>query len=365
MDKKKAYIFVGAKEPKVMTSNPGGQLTASIGLKKYAMAHGFDFFVVDTTQSSFPVPSFFFRVKKGLSRLFQVLVLLIRHKVSGIIIFSSHGFSFYERIAITMLSNIFSVKSLFFMRSGLFKDEVANSIIKRFLTRCLLHSPTVIGIQGDSWRPFYERLGVVEERILTVPNWLPEHVSVVDAPLGLDIDVVNFCFVGWIVKEKGIIELLHAISLVKQKTNAFNFTFVGGGTLENFVREYVQRNNLDNIVDILGWCNPQQVAETLSKSHVFVLPSHAEGFPNSLLEAMALGLPAICTGVGAISDSLKNEVNGFVVPVDSPSAISNAMLRYLNEPALLHKHSLSTLEIIKRLHDRDENCRRIFDMLNR
>lgn len=364
MSRKKVYVFVGAKEPDTKVSNPGGQLTASIGLKKYAIDQGFDFYVVDTTQASFPVPHFSKRFIKGLSRLWQVFLLLIRHEVNGIIIFSSSGFSFYERTMISMVGNIFGVKSIFFMRDGHFKIEIANSLFKENVSKILLKIPTVIGIQGDSWRPFFNQLGVAEHKMVTVPNWLPEHVRIAAHPVLLNAECVHFCFVGWLVKEKGVLELLHAINLVQEQNVAFKFTFVGGGTLEEHVKDYVKINNLNQVVNVLGWCTPEKVALILSESHVFILPSHAEGFPNSLLEAMAVGLPAICTDVGAITDSLKHEVNGFVIPTDSAASIAEAMLAYINNPNLVTQHSIQALSIINTLHNKNESCRRIFDAIN-
>ena len=366
MKNKRTYIFVGAKEPKVLSGNPGGQLTASIGLKNYANSNFLDLIIVDTTQSSFPMPSMPTRLKKGVSRIFKVFFLLLKHKIDGIIIFSAHGFSFYERVIISLLGRIFFTKSIFFMRSGLFKDEMSNSKFKRKLAMILLKIPDIIAVQGDSWRPFFRNLLVKDSKILTIPNWLPSHLKVSKFPKVPSKDgIIKFCFVGWLVKEKGIVELLDAMNRVNNQSNLFEISIVGGGSLENYVKDFIKQNALQDVVNICGWCDDQQVYKILSESHVFVLPSHAEGFPNSLLEAMAFGLPAICTDVGAITDSLKDGVNGFIVSVGSSEDIAKNFLKYIKSPKLLTEHSKKSLEIVNHLHDKSDNCKRIFDVFHR
>ena len=109
-----------------------------------------------------------------------------------------------------------------------------------------------------------------------------------------------------------------------------------------------------------GWLEPDAVKEHLRNSHVFVLPSKAEGFPIALLEAMALGLPAICTNVGAIADSLINDINGYLLVDGSTESIAQAMQHYLIEPELVARHSVEALKIVNKQHNRDENCKLLF-----
>ena len=69
----------------------------------------------------------------------------------------------------------------------------------------------------------------------------------------------------------------------------------------------------------------QQLIAELLDSSLFVLPSHAEGLPVALLEAMALGVPCIATDVGAVTDLLENDHAGILVPPHQPSKLALAM----------------------------------------
>lgn len=354
------YILVGAKPSEKPAPNPGGQLTASLGLIEYAKSLGYEISVIDTTQSSFPIPPLKARVFRGFSRVRQLWKKLSRRDVSGVIIFSSSGFSFYERILLSAICRVYQVPDIFFVRSGHFYNEVKSSIIKRIAAMVLLKIPHIIGAQGQDWVEFYKGLGVREDRTVVVRNWLGKNIpECSDLVICNSNSLVKFVFVGWLVKEKGVDKLLaaaHALS----KNNKFILQIIGGGTLESYCRDFVESNGLHDYIEINGWQDNDFIVKALKSSHVFILPSEAEGFPNALLEAMALGLPSICTQVGGVSDSLKNEVNGYLLKDNSISSIIIAMRNYIEEPWLIEEHSGNTLKIYNKLHNRKQNCQILF-----
>src|SRR5439155_1433457 len=71
----------------------------------------------------------------------------------------------------------------------------------------------------------------------------------------------------------------------------------------------------------------------LAMLDIFVLPSHAEGMSNALLEAMALGRPAVATAVGGNPDVVRDGVTGRLVPPGQPPALAAALAELLAEPA--------------------------------
>jgi glycosyltransferase involved in cell wall biosynthesis len=64
------------------------------------------------------------------------------------------------------------------------------------------------------------------------------------------------------------------------------------------------------------------------------VPSRSEGFPNAVLEAMALGIPAVASDVGGIHDVVKHEVTGLLVPPEDPGALARALDRLFGDPEL-------------------------------
>ncbi len=96
---------------------------------------------------------------------------------------------------------------------------------------------------------------------------------------------------------------------------------------------------------------------------VFFLPSYFEGFPNALLEAMARGLAAVCTDVGAVPDAVDDGVNGFLVPPKDTMALVTAIEHYLRSPELVREHGRAGLARVAHFHDRDANLKRLFACL--
>ena len=358
---KSQFILVGGAPSKLLDQNPGGQLTASIGLSQYAKSAGYNLDIIDTTQSSFPVPPFTKRLFKGLQRIKALRGKLSKEKIDGLIVFSCTGFSFYERTLMCLIARFYDVKSLFFLRDGYFLKSVKNSLFTFHITKLFLKLPSIIGAQGNNWVDIFKSLDVPEEKIVTVRNWLsldfPVSTKVKSAS---KLNRLRFVFVGWLVTDKGVTELLQAAN---QLLNDYDFEliFVGDGTLKNEIEKDIKDNSNESNIFITGWQSHQDVLKYLSTSHVFILPSKAEGFPNALLEALALGLPAICTNVGAISDSLHHGVNGFLLLDGTTESIKLAMKKYLQQPELIEMQSAESLKIFHSQHNREENCKRLFD----
>ena len=221
--------------------------------------------------------------------------------------------------------------------------------------------PHTIAIQGESWRDFFLHLGVNQERIALIRNWLPSHVECAKQPKKLNVgERMRFCFAGWLVEEKGVNELFEAIRTLSKQYD-FEFFFVGGGVLQEELSHKIAQSGLSDRITLTGWVDTNAVINYLQTSHVFVLPSKAEGFPNALLEAFACGLPAICTNVGAIADSLYNEKNGYLLQRCDPKLIAQAMQSYLVHSEKVFLHSIEALKVIQLQHDRDINCKLVFD----
>lgn len=357
------FILIGADPKSDQIQNPGGQITASISLSSYSENHGYKLEIIDTTQTSFPIPSFKCRLKKAIKRFLLLFALLKDNNTKGVIIFASCGFSFYERICQSFICRLFGVKDVFFIRSGHFITTTENSAFLKFIHKLLLKIPYKIGLQGTNWQTFYNSIGVDSDRTILIHNWLPKGVNIINKPISISPinRDIEFVYIGWLVREKGIMELMEAISKLI-KFYSFNFTFIGGGYLEKHINSTIVKNNWSNNIKSLGWKKHGEVLQYLKTSDVFVLPSYTEGFPNALIEAMANGLPAICSNVGGISDSLHNNVNGFLIPPKDENSITDAMKRYIVDPSLIALHSSATIEIVTNLHDLDKNCEKLFNV---
>jgi glycosyltransferase involved in cell wall biosynthesis len=90
---------------------------------------------------------------------------------------------------------------------------------------------------------------------------------------------------------------------------------------------------IDNAVEFKGVLPREQLAAEFQEANVFCLPSLREGFPMSLIEAMAFSLPVVATPVGAVPEIVRNDVTGLLVDVGSCDAIAAALER-LVDPGL-------------------------------
>jgi glycosyltransferase involved in cell wall biosynthesis len=88
---------------------------------------------------------------------------------------------------------------------------------------------------------------------------------------------------------------------------------------------------------MLGWIDAAAIAALLARSDVLLLPSHFEGMPNAVLEAMAAGVPVVCTAVGSLPDLIHDGENGFLAEVGDTALMSAAVNKLLADAELATK----------------------------
>jgi glycosyltransferase involved in cell wall biosynthesis len=135
-----------------------------------------------------------------------------------------------------------------------------------------------------------------------------------------------FCFVGRIVKDKGIKELIEAfINLDDQVPNSSKLVLIGPmGTGKDFVGNDLELTIKSNH-NILYLGRHDDVRPFLAASDIFVLPSYREGLPNVVLQAGAMGLPCIVSDVAGSNEIIIHNQNGLIVPVKDSKALFNKM----------------------------------------
>lgn len=176
-------------------------------------------------------------------------------------------------------------------------------------------------------------LGVARERVEIVPNGIdrglfrPREARSARTLLGVPEAGPLVLFVGALLPTKGVHELLAAFeSWAAQRPDA-RLAIVGDGPLrpacEALARKHAGR------VWVPGSLPPQEVATWMAASSLVTLPSHNEGTPNVLLEALASGRPVVATEVGGIPDLINHRGLGMLVPKQNPVALKEAWLSVL------------------------------------
>jgi glycosyltransferase involved in cell wall biosynthesis len=141
-------------------------------------------------------------------------------------------------------------------------------------------------------------------------------------------------FLGQLAETKGVFDLIAAAARVDIKAELVLAGPEAEAGLAAALHAQAERLDLGWTLSTPGAVQGQEKAALLDAATLFVLPSYFEGMPMSLLEAMALGVPVVCTAVGAIPTVVENEHSGLLVPAGDVSALAEALRRLLSEPEL-------------------------------
>lgn len=137
-------------------------------------------------------------------------------------------------------------------------------------------------------------------------------------------------FLGWLVSEKGVFDLLEAFAEVHAVVDQARLIMYGPYGRDD-VRREVARLGLREVITVGDWITGSEKADLLSSSRVFVLPSYTEGMPVVVAECMASGLPMVVTPVGGIPDVVEDGGNGYMVPPGDVRQLAAAMQTLLTD----------------------------------
>jgi len=136
-------------------------------------------------------------------------------------------------------------------------------------------------------------------------------------------DTRHLLFLGRLWLDKGLDELLAAAALLQPLHPSWHWTLAGDGDLQT-VHERIKALGLAQVINLPGWLDERAKQGALRRADVLVLPSHAEGQPLAVLEAMACARPVVATDVGDIPELLACGA-GRVVPVGDAQALAQAL----------------------------------------
>lgn len=163
---------------------------------------------------------------------------------------------------------------------------------------------------------------------------LPVMTDDVSARHTREEDGVVFGFAARAETLKGVSELMEAFGLARQEDDGIRLYAACAGSKVGEMLERAEALGAGESFQHLGvYEGPEGRADFLRKIDVLVLPSHTEGTPNSIVEAMSQGIPVVATAVGGIPDMLGRDA-GLLVPVGDERALADAMLRLAGDPDL-------------------------------
>ena len=200
------------------------------------------------------------------------------------------------------------------------------SVLARVYPRALRRFDRIIVKSDESAREVQTHLGRDAELI---PNGVDLEMfrpgsSVSEAPIA--------CFVGRLESVKAPEVLFEAWKQVVRMLPQARLRVVGDGSDASRFRACAMDAGVERTVEFMG--RQEHVLPYLQDARLLVLPSHSEGMPGVILEAMACGLPVVSTDVGQVSRMVRHRETGVVVPPGQPEALGGAMLEVLSDPQL-------------------------------
>jgi glycosyltransferase involved in cell wall biosynthesis len=283
---------------------------------------------------------------KYILELIQVKPLIVH-------IASAFGYSFLKNSILIIIAKIFGYKvilaphcsiSVFIPESKLFFLWM-----KFVLNRCdglLVLSNEWLDIQAIA----------PKTRVMLLKNSinLRDYIEL-KRTMGKQSEKVKIVYLGHIGVAKGIMDLIQAVDVVQRKgRKEFKVVIYGeelrSGELD-YSKQMVKNLRLDDVICFSEPVFGDEKVEAFRDADIFILPSHHEGLPISIIEAMASGLPVIGTNIGGIPDLVENSKNGLLVNSKAPQCLATAMITLIENQQLRFSFGLEGRKKALENHD--------------
>lgn len=258
--------------------------------------------------------------------------------------------SFWRKAKIVNLAKKMCRKVVLHIHASRFKDFYAEATgeKKQWIVDTLKKADVLICL-SESWRQWFEGVGVVPEKIVVLHNItsFPQvegqkaKVERLKEADGLNRPV-RFLFMGEIGQRKGVFDIIRGLAAHKDELLGKLELRIGGNKNEDKLMKAIKDGGLEQVVTFEGWVSGDKKIELLNWADVYILPSFNEGLPISILEAMSYSMPIISTPVGGIPEVVTSsangegqKANGVLVTPGNDEKIFAAMKKYWHQPELI------------------------------
>jgi len=242
---------------------------------------------------------------------------------------SSFG-STYRKLGIAAFARMLMVPYVLHLHGAEYQTfwQDDGGLMSLWIRHMFEHASQII-VLGKVWRDFIaKRAPAAAGKIVIVPN----ASEVPKLPHVGGGDKVHILFLGRIGDRKGVPQLGDALHAMRDLPD-WRATIAGDGAVEAARAKAVELGLADRVA-LPGWVGPADVAALIASADILVLPSFAENLPVSVIEGMAAGLAVVTTPVGAVEDIVVNEQSGLLVPPGDVPALTTALTRLVEDPAL-------------------------------
>jgi glycosyltransferase involved in cell wall biosynthesis len=268
--------------------------------------------------------------------------------------------SFIRKSTLLAIARLFRCKTIFHLHCGEFIQLTEKSgPLKQWWTRRTLQKSTKVIVVSKTAADFIAQFAPGSD-LQIIYN------AVKVEALNDRAEEGRILFLGNTGVLKGIFDLLAAIAALKEKFPAIKLAIAGDGHLAAVIAT-AHELGIDAHIEILGWINADQKRQELSRASIFALPSHAEGLPMSMLEAMSAGKAVLVSHVGGIPQVIKDGENGLLVPPTDIASIIHALTNLLENKPLRTKLAHNARQTIVENYSSEvviEKLSALYDELN-
>jgi glycosyltransferase involved in cell wall biosynthesis len=170
---------------------------------------------------------------------------------------------------------------------------------------------------------------------------------------------------GRLIEKKGLKTTLGAFAIFRKEFSEARLVIAGEGPQLEELQSFARDLQIDRAVDFAGFVSQEELRELLYSSHIFLHPSETgrdgnqEGVPNSMLEAMASGLPVFATRHGGIPEAVENSVSGILVDEREHRALADALIDCAKDPVRLLAMGRAASESVAKNFNQTEQTHRL------
>ena len=279
-------------------------------------------------------------------------------KLAGIkhIVYTAHGFYFHEGMSKIQYQLFYGMEKF---------------LAKYFTDWILLQSK-------EDYELCIEKNFKSKERIVHISNGVdiftkfnPKLVSSdvneqLKKELGIGHDEMVICFIGRLVREKGIFELLESFNLLKTNHPNLKLLIIGEtSTGERDQSTHHLLKELFNNPDIITVGFRTDIPQLLSISDIFVLPSYREGLPRSIIEAMAMKKPIIATNIRGCREEVVHGENGFLVEKQNALQLYKKLTLLIDQEELRKQFGKNSRKIVEIKFNEEIVIQKQYELFNR
>lgn len=282
-----------------------------------------------------------------IKQFFNMFKLLITDEHIAILhIHCASRGSFLRKSLVALLGKLLGKKIIMHVHGGLFHRFYQSSSFMTFWVQSILRScDSVICLTTDWLSTFSEELHL--DNLSVVLNPVKTYPF---KPFQFPSNTLSLLFLGTITDNKGIFELVDYLQLNPHYlAHKIKLIICGEGEADRLLTLLNKVNQFGNI-SFEGWVDGEKKDHLISDCDIFILPSHYEGLPMAILEAMSAGKPIISTSVGGIPSVVHEQHNGWLIEPGKINQLDPVLDQIFNEPHVLTRYGLNAFNDAKQFH---------------